>query len=102
MIKDYNNDMEEINKKLEQFGYNMGTRMIDEFLVKNDSPSCANFRQVGEKITKGFKDFLGVSCDVGPVRDDDARWKEDPKSIKSFLLTFNENPLDLYVEVPKH
>ena len=30
MVKDYN-DIEEVNKKLELYGYNMGTRMIDEY-----------------------------------------------------------------------
>lgn len=46
-------------------GYNIGTRLIDEFLAKAQAGQCGNFAETGEVIAKvGFKMFLGVTAEV--------------------------------------
>ena len=33
-------------------GYNIGTRLIDEFLAKSKTTKCLNFREAGDKLAK--------------------------------------------------
>ena len=51
MIQDYE-DYAEVNKQLEKMGYNIGTRLIEDFLAKSGIGRCADFREVGEVIAK--------------------------------------------------
>ena len=46
-------------------GYNIGVRLIDEFLAKSGITNCSDFRETGEVISKvAFKMFLGITADV--------------------------------------
>ncbi|KAF5730578.1 hypothetical protein HS088_TW19G00170 [Tripterygium wilfordii] len=47
-------EVEEVNKQLDQMGYNIGIRMIDEFLAKSDVSRCVDFRETAEAIAKSF------------------------------------------------
>ena len=48
-------------------GYNIGVRLIDEFLAKAQVGQCGNFSETAEVIAKvGFKMFLGVTAEVRP------------------------------------
>eukprot|EP00270_Netrium_digitus_P017598 TRINITY_DN6501_c0_g1_i3.p1 TRINITY_DN6501_c0_g1~~TRINITY_DN6501_c0_g1_i3.p1 ORF type:complete len:127 (+),score=48.77 TRINITY_DN6501_c0_g1_i3:210-590(+) len=38
-------DVEEVNKQLDTMGYNMGIRLIDEFLAKANVQRCSDFRE---------------------------------------------------------
>ncbi|EAL68879.3 trafficking protein particle complex subunit 3 [Dictyostelium discoideum AX4] len=90
LIKDYE-DIEQVNIKLEQMGYNIGIRLIEEFLAKSGIGRCSDFIETAEVIAKvGFKMFLGVNAHVG---DWDANRKE-------FHLTIEDNPLIDFVELP--
>jgi hypothetical protein len=51
LIQDYE-DYAEVNKQLEKMGYNIGTRLIEDFLAKSGIGRCADFREVGEVIAK--------------------------------------------------
>jgi hypothetical protein len=51
LIQDYE-DYEEVNKQLEKMGYNIGTRLIEDFLAKSPIGRCADFRDVGEVVAK--------------------------------------------------
>lgn len=51
MIQDYE-DYAEVNKQLEKMGYNIGTRLIEDFLAKSNLGKCADFREVGEVVSK--------------------------------------------------
>lgn len=51
MIQDYE-DYEEVNKQLEKMGYNIGTRLIEDFLARSSIGRCADFREVGEVVAK--------------------------------------------------
>ena len=51
LIQDYE-DYAEVNKQLEKMGYNIGTRLIEDFLAKSGIGRCADFREVGEVVSK--------------------------------------------------
>ncbi|OEH77050.1 trafficking protein particle complex subunit [Cyclospora cayetanensis] len=72
-------------------GYNIGIRLVDEFLAKSGIGACAGFRETAEVIARlGLRMFLGVSAEV-------ASWDSQEKSC-SLILT--ENPLTDFVELP--
>ena len=90
LIKESDN-ADEVNIQLEKIGYNMGTRMVDEFFAKTNQSLCKNFRETAEVISKGaFKMFLGVNADIANVTADD----------KEFSIIMNENPLAEFVILP--
>jgi len=91
LIKDHENT-EEVNKELEKMGYNIGLRLIEEFLARTNIPRCTEFRETAEVIAKvGFKMFLGISAQVSGW---DAKKNE-------FSLILDENPLIDFVELPE-
>jgi len=51
LIQDYE-DYAEVNKQLEKMGYNIGIRLIEDFLAKSAIGRCVDFREVGEVISK--------------------------------------------------
>jgi len=90
MIKDYK-DVKIVNNELDRFGYNIGVRLIDEFLAKSGVASCSNFKETAQVIAKiAFKMFLGITAEV-------VKWRDDGKQ---FSLTFKGNPLIDFVELP--
>jgi hypothetical protein len=42
----------EVNKQLDKMGYNIGLRLIEDFLAKSNTGRCANFRETAETIAK--------------------------------------------------
>ena len=42
----------EVNKQLDKMGYNIGLRLIEDFLAKSNTGRCANFRETAENISK--------------------------------------------------
>lgn len=48
-------------------GYNIGVRMVDEFLAKASISQCSSFAETADVISKvGFKMFLGVNVEARP------------------------------------
>ncbi|PRP79265.1 trafficking protein particle complex subunit 3 [Planoprotostelium fungivorum] len=91
LLKDFE-DVEEVNNQLEKMGYNIGLRLIEEFLARSNVPRCSDFKDTAEVISKvGFKMFLGINATV-------TNW--DPKK-PEFSLVLEENPLIDFVEVPE-
>lgn len=91
LCKDFEGDYVRVNKQLEKMGYNIGVRLIEDFLARSSSGRCTNFRDTAEVISKvGFKMFLNVT----PTIDN---WTADSKQ---FSLIFEENPLADFVELP--
>jgi len=91
LCKDLEDDYLKVNKELENMGYNIGLRLIEDFLAKTNVGKCANFRETAEAISKiGFKVFLNITPTV-------TNWTTDGKQ---FSLTFEENPLADWVELP--
>ncbi|KAK6539551.1 transport protein particle 22 kDa subunit [Orbilia ellipsospora] len=92
LCKDLDGDYAEVNKQLDKMGYNIGLRLIEDFLAKsNMQQKCANFRDTADVISKvGFKMFLNIIPTI-------ANWSSDNKQ---FSLLLDENPLADFVELP--
>lgn len=93
LLKDANDhNAMEVNEQLDQIGYNMGCRMIDEFFARTPSVApCQDLPQTAELIAKqAFKMFLGTTADV-------SNWDKDKKSCS---LVLRENPLADFVVLP--
>ena len=52
LCKDYDSDYVEVNKQLDKMGYNIGLRLIDDFLAKSNVGRCSSFRDTAEMISK--------------------------------------------------
>jgi hypothetical protein len=53
LCKDYESDYVEVNKQLDKMGYNIGLRLIEDYLAKSNSMKrCLNFRETAEMIAK--------------------------------------------------
>ena len=89
LLKDYE-ETTATNTHLEKMGYNIGVRLIDEFLAKAQVGQCGSFQETAEVIAKvGFKMFLGVTAEVVGA------------SASEFSLQLSENPLAEFVELPE-
>ena len=40
--------MEEVNKKLDGMGHNIGCRLVEDFLAKTNTQKCGDFRDTAE------------------------------------------------------
>ncbi|RUP52443.1 TRAPP I complex [Jimgerdemannia flammicorona] len=102
LVKDFE-DYAEVNKQLEKMGYNIGQRLIEDFLARSNIGRCTEFRETAEAISKvvakiqttlstvGFKAFLNITPNV-------TNWSTD---FKEFSLVLDENPLAEFVELPE-
>jgi hypothetical protein len=52
LCKDYEYNYADVNKQLDRMGYNIGVRLIEDFLAKSNAPPCTNFKEVAEMIAK--------------------------------------------------
>ena len=81
------------NEQLKKLGYNIGTKIVDEFLAKANIGACHSLAETAEILAKvAFKMFLGTHVDVV---DDGAASTPD-----AFRLRFADNPLAEFVELP--
>lgn len=92
-------------------GYNIGTRLIEDFLARTNMPRCTDFRDTGEIISKvGFKMFLNTTPTVihhnrGSMPADGlgsspTAASQNQQSQQEFSLILEENPLSEFVEMP--
>mmetsp|Transcript_16111 Transcript_16111/g.48272 ORF Transcript_16111/g.48272 Transcript_16111/m.48272 type:complete len:172 (+) Transcript_16111:347-862(+) len=85
-------DMDEVNKQLDVMGYNMGIRLIDEFLANARITKCGDFKETAENIAKvGFKMFLNTTATV-------VNWNADNTECG---LVLEDNLLIDFVELPE-
>lgn len=53
LCKDYDNDYSEVNKQLDKMGYNIGLRLIEDYLAKsNTMKRCTSFRETADMIAR--------------------------------------------------
>ena len=52
LCKDYEGDYLEVNKQLDKMGYNIGLRLIEDYLAKTAPQRCTNFRETAEMIAR--------------------------------------------------
>lgn len=91
LCRDFDHNYREVNLQLDKMGYNIGMRLIEEFLARTGAQRCETFRDTAEMISKvGFKMFLNIVPQV-------ENWSPDGNS---FSLILTENPLAEFVELP--
>lgn len=84
-------DYAKVNDILYEMGYNIGVRLIEEFLCKSRLERCTNLKETSEIITNiGFKMFLNIVPQI-------TYWSSDGRT---FQITLPENPLADFVELP--
>ncbi|VDM62408.1 unnamed protein product [Angiostrongylus costaricensis] len=91
MLQDYE-DPKQVNIRLDKIGFNMGTRLADDFLAKNAHvPKCTDCRQIADVLSKNaIPAYLGVPATV-------SNWSSGDRE---FSLIIENNPLTELVEVP--
>eukprot|EP00923_Selenidium_pygospionis_P035043 GHVN01061049.1.p1 GENE.GHVN01061049.1~~GHVN01061049.1.p1 ORF type:complete len:190 (+),score=52.30 GHVN01061049.1:195-764(+) len=90
LLKDLEH-VEAVNGQLDMIGWNIGSRLVDEFFAKSGVGPCRDFKETAEVVAKiGFKMFLGVVADV-------RNWNTAGTSCS---LTLADNPLTEFVELP--
>ncbi|GAA5863966.1 hypothetical protein JCM8547_005297 [Rhodosporidiobolus lusitaniae] len=96
LIKDYE-DYDEVNQQLDKMGYNIGVRLIEDFLARTGLGRCKDFVEVGEVLAKvAFRALLSITP---ALTHHPASPPSSPQP--SFTLTFDENPLTEFVELPE-
>ncbi len=91
LIKDFQ-DIKTVNEEIEKMGYNIGVRLVDEYLAKTQTTQCKSLRDMANAIAKvGFKMFLGINADA-------TKWSSDGNQ---FSVEFKGNPLIEFVELPE-
>jgi hypothetical protein len=63
LCKDFDSDYVEVNKQLDKMGYNIGLRLIEDYLAKSNTVRrCSNFRETAEMIAKVRRSPKGGGC----------------------------------------
>ena len=86
---------EAVNVQLERMGYNIGIRLVEEFLARSGmgNRKCRDLAETAETIARvAFRMFLNISAAVGPNFSSEKR---------EFSIVFTENPLTQFVELPE-
>jgi len=83
----------EVNEQLDQMGYNIGQRIIDEFLAKSGVNRCADFKDSCDTLAQvALPMFLNVKGDIPP-----GSWNHSQTECS---LMVPENPMIDFVELP--
>ena len=97
LIKDYEKP-EEINDQLEKMGYNIGIRLIDDYLAKSCIDAPKTFEEAINIISNNaIKYYLGGGAKSELIKSDNATESNQQYEYKIY---FTENPLNDYVELP--
>ncbi|XP_076067487.1 blocked early in transport 3 [Oratosquilla oratoria] len=90
LLKDYEN-VDDVNRQLERMGYNIGMRLIEDFLARAHPGRCYDLRDTADKIQQAFKLYLGVTPNI-------SSWSP---SGDEFSVVMDTNPLAEFVELPE-
>lgn len=63
LCQDFDSNYHEVNRQLDKMGYNIGMRLIEDFLAKSTLGRCANFRETADMIAKvrlGFEEDINA------------------------------------------
>ncbi|KAL7422378.1 hypothetical protein Q5752_003024 [Cryptotrichosporon argae] len=114
LIKDYE-DYGAVNAQLDKMGYNIGTRLIEDFLARTGLQRCQTFAETAEVVSKvAFKTFLNITPHVtfpSPSSSSSASAAAPPPppppgaglggGPAEFVLTLDDNPLAEFAELPR-
>jgi len=84
-------DVDAVNKRLEEMGHSIGLRLVDEFLAKSHVTGCGSFKETAEMVVRGFKMFLNVTPAV-------QNWNEQGTEC---VFVLDDNPLEDFVQLPE-
>ena len=59
LLRDYEN-AEDVNRQLERMGYNIGVRIIEDFLARTTTGRCTDMKDTAEKIQNAFFNFYSL------------------------------------------
>ena len=97
LIKDYEKP-EEINDQLEKMGYNIGIRLIDDYLAKSCIDPPKTFDEAISIISnQAIKYYLGGGAKSELIKSDNV---VDSNQQYEYRIYYNENALNDYVELP--
>ena len=92
VLHDYEDCVEDVNKKLDSMGFEIGCRLVEDFLAKTSTARCGDFKETAEVVAKvGLRLFLGIGTRVG-------EW--NPEGTEC-VITLDTNPLADFVELPE-
>ncbi|VEL21036.1 unnamed protein product [Protopolystoma xenopodis] len=91
LVKDFDTD-EVVNEQLEKIGFNIGSRLVEDYLAKGNSGRCTNFRDTANGLVKGFKMFLGITPTIS---------KFSQAGDEFSLVIDSNNPLTEFVDLPR-
>ena len=98
LIKDYEKP-EEINNQLEKMGYNIGIRLIDDFLAKSCIDTPKTFEEAIFIISNNaIPYYLGCGAKSELIKSDNLAENNQQSEYK---IVFSENPLNDFVELPE-
>lgn len=84
-------DVTRVNTQLYTIGHRIGSRLVEEYSVRSGAAPCKSFTQAVEAVgLLAFRMFLNVAAEVTTVSSD----------ADTMAITFAENPLALFVELP--
>ncbi|VDP34263.1 unnamed protein product [Schistosoma margrebowiei] len=89
IVRDFDTDAE-INEQLDKIGFNIGLKLVEDYLARGNPGRCNDFKETAEAIVKGFKIFLGITptiCKFSSAGDE-------------FSLVLENNPLTEFVDLP--
>ncbi|CAH8864213.1 unnamed protein product [Trichobilharzia szidati] len=89
IVRDFDTDAE-INEQLDKIGFNIGLKLVEDYLARGNPGRCNDFKETAEAIVKGFKIFLGITpsiCKFSSAGDE-------------FSLVLESNPLTEFVDLP--
>ncbi|CAN8070741.1 unnamed protein product [Agarophyton chilense] len=90
LLLDYEH-VADVNAQLDAIGYNIGVRLVEDFLAKSKINYCQSFVDTADVIAKvAFNMFLGITANV-------TSWSSDRTT---FSLVFDDNPLAEFAELP--
>ena len=52
LCRDFDNRYDEVNKQLDKMGYNIGMRLIEDFMAKANTGRCTTFREIAETVSR--------------------------------------------------
>lgn len=67
-------------------------RLIEDFLAKNNTPKCFDFKDVADKIQAAFRMYLGINPSI-------SSWAPGGDE---FSILIDNNPLAEFIELPDH
>ena len=89
ILRDFEN-VDDVNKQLERIGYNIGIRLIEDFLSRTSATRCLDMRETADKVQQAFRMYLNIQPTI-------SNWAA---AADEFSLIFDNNPLTEFVELP--